>query len=617
MLVFVSYSRQNSEFVLRLVTDLRGKNIPLWLDQTDIPTGKRWDREIEKALETATHFLLVMSQASNDSDNVRDEIDFAIDAGKPIIPILLDDSRPPLRVRRMQYTDFRGEYAPALQKLLGVLPMVQPEKPAEKIETAHPKTEPPPTDKADSKKLETRLSSADKVENALKTIENPKSRWFELVNAAKSLGMNGDEKVLPTLGKLLQHPELDVQRAAQEAIATLQNALPNQSKNIPAKSDETSKPATAKFVVTGPYLAGKTTMIHKVSEIDVKSRESGRDSGGDDKVMMDFGRISIDNQLTVYLFGTPGQSRFDFMWEILGEGSSGYFLVVDSTRPETFFEARMILDTFMAYQSDDPKPFIVLANKQDLPDALSPEQIRTLLRIKPDNQLEVIKSVTTDKENVMQSVRTLLLKLLDSFDNPLNYESYLLPLDTPLINNIQKIAPLDIGKTHYIVPEASALDIELVGIEACEKVGAFLNAPTVKRWLESEFSPSRLSATFGKFAYLVASYKGQMMGVARFYVENLVGIVELFVAPEFSPAVVGEALLNKVKERCTVLSAEVLIGINSDDKNIRPIYEANKYEYINLNRGGVVKAWARACLRENQDSIAYLKLLDQPIIKPI
>ncbi len=59
----------------------------------------------------------------------------------------------------------------------------------------------------------------------------------------------------------------------------------------------------------------------------------------------------------------PGQKRFDFMWEILSEGMLGFIVMVDSTRPETFREARSILETFRAYA---PTPYVVAANKQDV-----------------------------------------------------------------------------------------------------------------------------------------------------------------------------------------------------------------------------------------------------------
>ena len=101
---------------------------------------------------------------------------------------------------------------------------------------------------------------------------------------------------------------------------------------------------TVKMVVTGPFSAGKTEFVNTVSEIDVVSTE--RNISAEEErikqrttVAMDFGRITVDDSLVLFLFGTPGQKRFDFMWEILSEGMLGFIVMVDSTRPETFREA--------------------------------------------------------------------------------------------------------------------------------------------------------------------------------------------------------------------------------------------------------------------------------------
>src|ERR687883_1821078 len=106
-----------------------------------------------------------------------------------------------------------------------------------------------------------------------------------------------------------------------------------------------------KIVVTGPFAAGKTTLIRTISEITVLSTEKDitdetRARKSETTVAMDFGRITIDRELVLYLFGTPGQDRFDFMWEILGEGMLGYILLLDANRPESLEEARGILDAF-------------------------------------------------------------------------------------------------------------------------------------------------------------------------------------------------------------------------------------------------------------------------------
>src|SRR5512145_1720092 len=157
---------------------------------------------------------------------------------------------------------------------------------------------------------------------------------------------------------------------------------------------------TVKMVVTGPFNSGKTQFIRTVSEIEVVATER-RISAEAEKVKdfttvaMDFGRITVDNDLVLYLFGTPGQKRFDFMWEILSEGMLGFVVMVDSSRPETFREARSILETFRAYA---PTPYVVAANKQDQEDAWEPGDIRIALRLDP--KVKLLTCVAPDKETV-------------------------------------------------------------------------------------------------------------------------------------------------------------------------------------------------------------------------
>ncbi len=156
---------------------------------------------------------------------------------------------------------------------------------------------------------------------------------------------------------------------------------------------------TVKMVVTGPFSAGKTEFIRSVSEIDVVSTErkisSAREKAVKESttVAMDFGRITVDDDLVLYLFGTPGQRRFDFMWEILSEGMLGFVVMVDSTRPETFREARSILETFRAYA---PTPYVVAANKQDLQEAWEVEDMRHALRLDP--KVKLVPCTATDRE---------------------------------------------------------------------------------------------------------------------------------------------------------------------------------------------------------------------------
>ncbi len=173
---------------------------------------------------------------------------------------------------------------------------------------------------------------------------------------------------------------------------------------------------TVKMVVTGPFNAGKTAFIRSVSEIDVVSTERKISSDAQrvkdtTTVAMDFGRITVDDDLMLYLFGTPGQKRFDFMWEILSEGMLGFVVMVDSTRPETFREARAILETFRAYA---PTPYVVTANKQDRPDAWDIEDMRIALRLNPN--VKLLPCVATKKNSVKDVLLELLYSILEGMD---------------------------------------------------------------------------------------------------------------------------------------------------------------------------------------------------------
>lgn len=169
---------------------------------------------------------------------------------------------------------------------------------------------------------------------------------------------------------------------------------------------------TVKMVVTGPFNAGKTEFIQTVSEIDVVATERKITSEAEKvkestTVAMDFGRITVDDELVLYLFGTPGQKRFDFMWEILSEGMLGFIVMVDSTRPETFKEARAILETFRAYA---PTPYVVAANKQDLEDAWEIDDMRIALRLDPEVRL--LPCVSIDRASVRDTLLELLQNIL-------------------------------------------------------------------------------------------------------------------------------------------------------------------------------------------------------------
>jgi hypothetical protein len=102
---FISYSRRDQEFVLRLARNLREAGSRIWLDQIDIRPGALWDRAVEAALRDCFGVLLILSPSSAASENVMDEVAVALEAGKPVIPLRIKPCDPPLRLRRVQFID--------------------------------------------------------------------------------------------------------------------------------------------------------------------------------------------------------------------------------------------------------------------------------------------------------------------------------------------------------------------------------------------------------------------------------------------------------------------------------------------------------------------------------
>ncbi|HEX5690881.1 MAG TPA: ATP/GTP-binding protein [Roseiflexaceae bacterium] len=164
-----------------------------------------------------------------------------------------------------------------------------------------------------------------------------------------------------------------------------------------------------KIVITGAYSAGKTNFIRAISDIDIVSTEyevtdpEERLLKRETTVALDFGKIAISDEAMLYLFGTPGQERFDFMWEVLSEGCIGYIVMVDSCRPAHFVETQRLMARFAEITD---VPFVVAANKQDDPTAMPVPYVRKRLQL--PYEIPVLPCVATEKD----SVKHVLLALL-------------------------------------------------------------------------------------------------------------------------------------------------------------------------------------------------------------
>ena len=118
---FFSYSREDSDFALKLAGDLKAAGASVWLDQLDILPGQRWDRSVEDALTNCPRMVVILSPASVSSTNVMDEVSFALEEQKTVIPVVYRDCTIPFRPRRVQHVDFRQDYPRGLQAMLKIL----------------------------------------------------------------------------------------------------------------------------------------------------------------------------------------------------------------------------------------------------------------------------------------------------------------------------------------------------------------------------------------------------------------------------------------------------------------------------------------------------------------
>ena len=174
-----------------------------------------------------------------------------------------------------------------------------------------------------------------------------------------------------------------------------------------------------KIVITGPFSAGKTTLIKTISEVSIVGTErevtdETRSIKTRTTVAMDFGRISFADDLSLFLFGTPGQRRFEVMWEILSEGMIGFILLVHAADHRSVEEAFHILKTFREYAD---VPYVVGVTHLDMVDRPAEEvlaDIRKELDLPED--IHMTGCDPREKEDVKALMLEILIGVLDRLD---------------------------------------------------------------------------------------------------------------------------------------------------------------------------------------------------------
>jgi signal recognition particle receptor subunit beta len=169
------------------------------------------------------------------------------------------------------------------------------------------------------------------------------------------------------------------------------------------------------LVVTGAVGAGKTSFIRTISEIEVvdtdkRATDEVSQLKSTTTVAFDFGRVTFGPEQALHLYGTPGQSRFDFIWDMLISKADAYILLLDAHRPQDIREGRRIL-TFMNERVQIPK--IIGLTHTDFPDAWEPENIALGLGFMDESDRPpIIKVNATDQASVSNAIITLVEELM-------------------------------------------------------------------------------------------------------------------------------------------------------------------------------------------------------------
>ena len=169
------------------------------------------------------------------------------------------------------------------------------------------------------------------------------------------------------------------------------------------------------IAITGNVGAGKTSFIRTISEIEVVSTEKKASDEvsslkKETTVALDFGRLTLNEEQVLYLYGTPGQSRFDFMWDIIIEKAHAYILLIDAHRPQYFHNGRRIFN-FMQNKVD--LPMLIGLTHTDCEGAWQTDDVALALGLKnPHRRPPIITVNASDASSVANSLIYLLEQLM-------------------------------------------------------------------------------------------------------------------------------------------------------------------------------------------------------------
>lgn len=168
-----------------------------------------------------------------------------------------------------------------------------------------------------------------------------------------------------------------------------------------------------KIIFSGPVGAGKSTAIKMLSDIDVvateaKASDHVQQVKESTTVAMDYGRINLDANTMVHLYGTPGQERFSFMWDILSQGALGLVLLIDSSSASVDTDIKTYLGAFDKFLAENP--VVIGLTRGDLSDCIDWETIHQTLAAM-NIAAPVFEVDARNKDDINMLVEALVLSI--------------------------------------------------------------------------------------------------------------------------------------------------------------------------------------------------------------